>query len=206
MSILEKINEVIKKYNLYALREVALFMIITLVIHYSFRAWAGPLQFYPIRELVLDIRGWLSETVYYQSKYIILNIMRLDVVVDDTKQIMYFPNNGYLGVNMSCSGFKQLLQLIILFLVYPGPWKHKVWYIPGGTLLVYFTNILRILSLALVVQSNPANFDVAHDYIVRPFFYVVIFAMWVIWVEKFYTRRMKPVKKSSGEPENPTEG
>jgi exosortase/archaeosortase family protein len=193
--MLKELNEFIKKNNLYALREVALFMIITLIIHYSFRYWAGSLQFEPIREWVVSTRGWLSEVVYYQSKYLVIHVLGYDVVVDDEAQIMYYPNNGFVGVNMSCSGFKQLLQLIILFLVYPGPWKHKLWFIPLGTIAVYITNLLRILSLSVVVSIDPTKFDFAHDYVVRPFFYVVIFALWVIWVEKFYTKRMKPDKK-----------
>ncbi len=43
---------------------------------------------------------------------------------------MWFSNNGYVGVNESCSGLKQFYQIAVLFILFPGPWKHKLWYIP----------------------------------------------------------------------------
>ena len=190
--IIEKFRELFRRYKLYVLREVLIFMAITLVIHYSFRFWAGELRFAPLEDLVIPARLWLAEQVYEQSKWAVVNLLGIRVTADDAGQVMYFDNNGYVGVNMSCSGFKQFLQFFLLFLVYPGPWKHKAWYIPTGLILVYLTNIFRIVALSVVVNREPSFFDTAHDYIVRPLFYIVIFALWVIWVEKFYTKRIKP--------------
>lgn len=190
--IIDNFRELLRRYKLHVLREVLIFMAITLVIHYSFRFWAGELQFAPLEDLVIPARLWLAEQVYEQSKWVVVNLLGIRVTADDARQVMYFNNNGYVGVNMSCSGFKQFLQFLLLFLVYPGPWKHKAWYIPTGLILVYLTNIFRIVALAVVVNREPSFFDTAHDYVVRPLFYIVIFALWVIWVEKFYTKRIKP--------------
>jgi exosortase/archaeosortase family protein len=194
MSIVKKINKIIKDYNLYALREVILFMAITLFIHYTYRYWAIDFGFAPIRDQVVAAREWLADQVYHQSKWVVANILSININYDDAKRIMYFDNNGFIGVNMSCSGFKQLLQLILLFLIYPGPWKHKAWFIPVGIIAIYLVNLFRIVALSVVVVNSPEYFRVTHDYIIRALFYVVIFALWVVWVEKFYTRRMKPVK------------
>jgi exosortase/archaeosortase family protein len=176
-------------------------MIITLVIHYSYRAWANDLGYFPIREQIIAAREWLADQVYYQSKWFVANVLTINLNADDAKRTMFFDNNGFIGVNMSCSGFKQLLQLIILFLVYPGPWKHKLWYIPLGVVLIYGVNLFRIIALSVVVVNSPEYFQVTHDYIIRALFYVVIFILWVIWVEKFYTKRMKPAAKETAEPE-----
>jgi exosortase/archaeosortase family protein len=170
MSFIEDANRIIRKYNLYALREVALFMLITLIIHYSYRYWAGTWGFSPLENVVIPAREWLSAIVYQQSKWFVINILSISVTYDDAKQIMYFGNGAFLGVNMSCSGFKQLLQLALLFLVYPGPVKHKVWFIPLGIVVIYFVNVLRIIILAVVVDNRPEYFEFTHDYIVRPFF------------------------------------
>ncbi len=194
MSILKKINQLIKVYNLYALREVFLFMAITLIIHYSYRFWAIQLDYVPVTDQILAARQWLADQIYFQSKWIVGDLIGISINADDAKRTMFFDNNGFIGVNMSCSGFKQLLQVILLFLVYPGPWKHKAWFIPLGIILIHGVNLFRIVSLSVIVVNRPEYFDLAHDYIIRALFYVVIFALWVLWVEKFYTRRMKPVK------------
>lgn len=195
--MIKKINQIIKDYNLYALREVFLFMVITLIIHYSYRYWAIQLNYVPVHDQIIAAREWLADQVYLQSKWFVANILAIPIVTDDPKRMMYFENNGFIGVNMSCSGFKQILQLVLLFLIYPGPWKHKIWYIPVGMLLVYGVNLFRIIALSVVVVNWPDYFDLTHDYIIRAMFYVVIFILWVIWVEKFYTKRMKPQKAVS---------
>ena len=35
------------------------------------------------------------------------------------------------------------------------------------------------------------TFHLAHDYVFKVFFYLIIFLMWVLWVEKFYNPSLK---------------
>ena len=116
-------------------------MIITLVIHFSFRYWAYELKFCPVQEEITNTRTWLAKQVFTQSKWIDENILRINLTADDERQILYFKNNSYVGVNQSCSGLKQILQFVILMLVYPGPWRQKLWFIPAGALIIHFTNL-----------------------------------------------------------------
>ncbi len=92
---------------------------------------------------------------------------------------------GYINVNEGCSGFKQDYQLLGLFLLYPGPWKHKLWYIPASFVVMHFTNIFRIVVLTLILQHLPAHWDFWHEWIMRPFYYAVIFGLWMVWNERF---------------------
>lgn len=190
-----KIRDFIYKYKLQALREVAIFMLITIVIHYSYRFWANDLAYAPVSKAVYNFEERLTQLVYVQSKYVVTQILDLQITsIDDKERIIYFENNGFVGVSHGCSGFKQLLQVLLLFLIYPGPAKHKLWYIPMGLVMIYFVNIMRIVILSAVVNAKPEYFQFVHDNVVRPFFYVVIFALWVIWVEKIYPKRMKGQK------------
>jgi exosortase/archaeosortase family protein len=52
-------------------------------------------------------------------------------------------------------------------------------------LIMHGVNILRIVILSVVVLWKPEYWDFIHDWILRPGFYVVIFALWVVWVERF---------------------
>jgi len=74
-------------------------------------------------------------------------------------------------------------------MLFPGPWKKKLWFIPLGIAIIHLTNVLRIVGLAIVMNNWPWHFNFSHDLIFRPIFYVVIFALWLIWVERVHSRR-----------------
>ncbi|GAB1404057.1 MAG: archaeosortase/exosortase family protein [Lentimicrobiaceae bacterium] len=127
---------------------------------------------------------WLSESVFYQSLWINQKILGLQIQTEEVRT-MIFSNGGRIWINFGCSGLKLMFQVTILFLLFPGPWKHKLWYIPLGWILMHLSNLFRIVSLSVIILWKPQYWDFSHDWILRPFFYLVIFTMWVIWVEKF---------------------
>ena len=175
-----------KYYN--AFKDVTLFIIITLSFHFFFRAIASNLY---------KIEVWQHATLFFQnllfnnSIWIISHVLKLKVVTDGLK-MTFVANNGYISINESCSGLKIFLQFIVLMVLFPGPWKHKLWYIPAGLVIIHLTNIFRIVGMAQVTVSLPQYWHFSHDYIFRPLFYVVIFTMWVIWVEDFYKKKDNP--------------
>jgi exosortase/archaeosortase family protein len=184
----DKVNTLLDKYRLRSLKDVIFFMLITIVIHFSWRGWAYDTHYWPIGQWVKDAQNFLAGIVYMQSSWFNEHILGLEFTTAD--KTMYFVNNGYVAVNRSCSGLKLFTQWTLLMMLYPGPWKKKLWYIPMGILIVHLTNLFRIIGLSVIVIHWPRYWDFSHDYLFRPFFYVVIFTMWVIWVERFG----KPVK------------
>jgi exosortase/archaeosortase family protein len=84
-----------------------------------------------------------------------------------------------------------MIQFVLLFLIFPGPWRKKLWFIPLGLLIVHLTNLFRIAGLSVVTVTVPEYWDFSHDYLFRPFFYVVIFLLWVWWVEKLSVTNAK---------------
>ncbi len=70
-----------------------------------------------------------------------------------------------------------------------------------GIVIVHLTNLFRITGLAVITVTIPQYWEFAHDYLFRPFFYVVIFFLWVWWVEKFRrpSRSVRP-GRSGGPP------
>jgi exosortase/archaeosortase family protein len=101
-----------------------------------------------------------------------------------------------------CASLKQWMHWLFLMILFPGPWKHKLWYIPAGLVIIEWTNVVRICGILLMqiawpninihFMGNDINtFHFAHDYIFKLFFYLIIFLMWVLWVEKFYNPSLK---------------
>jgi hypothetical protein len=54
-----------------------------------------------------------------------------------------------------------------------------------GMFSMFLVNVLRIVGLSFAMIYWPAQWDFIHLWILRPFYYVVIFILWVVWVEKF---------------------
>ena len=182
--LIGEIHKFIKNNKLYVLKDVIIFVIITLTIHFAYRYWANSTHYAPIENQMTIAHNSMSSIVFKQSVWLIDHVLKIPITTNN-EQFIFFQNNGFLAINAGCSGLKPILQYILLMLIFPGPWKHKAWFIPMGIVIVHLTNLFRITGLAVVTITVPEYWDFAHDNLFRPFFYVVIFLLWVWWVEKF---------------------
>lgn len=173
-------------------KNVLLFAVIILGFHFFYRAWVHWFHWWPIRDFMMYIRGEMSTLVFEQSLWFDRHVLGMEIVSQD--QTMIFPACGYITINASCSGFKQIMQFVVLMLIFPGPWKHKLWFIPMGIIIVHLTNLFRIVGLSVITENWVEYWHFSHDNLFRPFFYVVMFFLWVWWVEKFL-EKPEPAKQ-----------
>jgi exosortase family protein XrtF len=176
------LRQFIRKNRLYVLKDVSLFVIITLLIHFIWRLWARGFDYAPFHDMMYRYMDVMAAEVYRQSAWIIdlfYNVVRVD-----SEMQIYFPNKCMMYVNEGCSGLKQMIQYALLIALISGPWLRKIWYIPLGILIIHLTNVFRVVGLGVVMNHWPQYWDFSHDYIFRPLFYVVIFTLWVLWVER----------------------
>ncbi len=125
---------------------------------------------------------WFATRAYTIAVWINLNILGLDMTTGEPN-LMRFAGSGSVLIDQTCSGLKQFYQVIVLFVLFPGPWRHKLWFIPAGLLIMHWTNIFRVVGLSLTMARVPQHWDFVHDWMLRPFFYVILFSLWVVWVE-----------------------
>lgn len=182
-------------YNTKAYRplfNVAFFSVITVVFHWIW--WHGLVHFLAGFGWFESFREMMVYAVFSQSAWIDEHIFGMEIVRQGTTLV--FPGKGYVEIVESCSGTKQFYQILVLFLIIPGSWKHKAWYIPASMIVMHATNVFRILVLSGMVLHAPQHWDFVHDWIMRPFFYVVLFLLWVLWVEKFDKEKPAPATLS----------
>jgi len=195
-NILSSVKKIINKYHLYALKDIICFMVILLFFHVIWKIFVSDII---AINFVRSSSQYLAEKVYLSSIWVLdvfnVNVTYFDqLTIDGATRgnvIYYAENNGYVSVNSSCSGFKQFYQWIFLMLIFPGPWKQKIWFIPMGLLIVHIVNIFRIVGMTYVTINIPEHWDYIHDWIMRPFFYIVMFLLWVWWNEKFHLKNKK---------------
>jgi len=178
-----------ERYTTYM--DVGLFVTLILSFHFIYLLWQH-FGYYPIGDVIDLLLDKASALLYRQADWC-LSAMGVSYTLDPPNQgfIAYDKDGGIAAMAIApiCSSLKQWCHWIFLMLLFPGPWRHKAWFIPAGLVVVELTNVVRVCGIFLCMLHFPGSFQVAHDYIFKFFFYFVIFIMWVIWVEKFVHRK-----------------
>lgn len=180
-----------KRYQTYF--DVGLFIILIFSFHVLYVFWNERLDYWPVKGAVDRLFVWASALLFDQSTWTLENIFNIDILTKDQTIIFMNHENWYSRVTVApeCTSLKQWLHWLFLMLIFPGPWKHKAWYIPLGLVIVEFINVMRVVGISLFLIRFPHDFELAHEYIFKTMFYVIIFLMWVVWVECFLHKKPK---------------
>ena len=89
-----------------------------------------------------------------------------------------------LVVGTSCDGVALFALFAIFVLAYPGPGRHKIWFVPFGIAVVHIANYLRIMGLMWIQRYFPEHLDFNHHYTFTVLVYAVIFWLWYLWAMK----------------------
>ena len=177
---------------------VGLFILLIISFHLLYLGWQA-LGYWPVGKLVYSLMVWSVDLVYNQSCWVLDHIFHLDITTISEQRLIATPNKdgGWAKVIIApeCASLKQWMHWIFLMVLFPGPWKHKLWYIPVGLVIIEWTNVIRICGILMLQIQWPNSFHLAHDYIFKLFFYLVIFLMWMVWVEKFYNPTITKTKQ-----------
>jgi len=101
-----------------------------------------------------------------------------------------------LWIGDPCNGLSLFAVFFIFMLTYPGPWKHKAWFIPFGLLTIHLINALRIVALCIIVTIDYELLTFNHDYTFYVIVYGWVFLLWYIWSKKFAPKTLN--KQSAG--------
>ena len=159
------------------LKGLILFSIIIATFHLLYKQFEAEIISIP---LVSRIIGFLVQNLLI-SCLSILHIFNISTTISN--DIITLPNGIQIQMQYGCSGFQQFLLIAILFILFPGPWKKKLWFIPSAILLVHILNIIRFVGISIYAIHFKEHFHFVHDWIFRPFIYFAIFMAWVIWVD-----------------------
>ena len=179
---------------------VGLFFLLILSFHFLYLGWQQLLNYWPVADAVYRLMVWSVDMVFSQSCWVLDHIFHIDITTVSEERLIATINKegGWARVVIApeCASLKQWMHWIFLMVLFPGPWKHKMWYIPAGLVIIEWTNVVRICGVLMMQIPWPNSFHLAHDYIFKVFFYLVIFLMWMLWVEKFYNPTITQSKKN----------
>lgn len=147
------------------------------------------LEAYDVRWVGIDLSALFCAATQQVADvvYCVLHMFDSTVQMDGTRII--FSNSHSMKVVWACSGLKQMFILLAVVGCARGRHWHKLWYLPAGIAVCYVYNVLRIAFLGWIVESHFEYYDLFHSYITKYLFYAIIFAVWLLWNEKFGKKR-----------------
>jgi exosortase family protein XrtF len=149
---------------------------------------------YLLYELYLNPKGGMDRFVINSSVWASEHVLKLIGYVtftthSETIRTVGIDGTTGLWIGDPCDGLTLFALFTAFILSFPGPWKHKVWFIPCGVLAIFMINVLRIAGLCMVVKYKPALLDLNHDYVFKILVYAFIFGLWMLWVNRFSSIR-----------------
>lgn len=87
-----------------------------------------------------------------------------------------------LSVYEGCNGINVMVVFVAFLVAYSGPLQRMAWFLPLGLLIIHFSNLLRIGLLYFVSKFYESYFFYVHKYFFTAIIYVVVVALWIIWV------------------------
>ena len=122
--------------------------------------------------------AWLSTNVAWVSGQV-LSGLGFEATVSGRS--LNLP--GVVGVHVAdgCNGLTTLGLFIGFVVAYPGKAWRRWLFIPAGMFAIYLTNVTRVATMLVVQKYLPIAFDPLHSFGLTTIFYVVVFALWVVW-------------------------
>ena len=118
---------------------VGLFIILIISFHFLYLGWQA-LGYWPVGRLVYSLMVWSVDMVYSQSCWVLDRIFHVDITTLSEQRLIAAmdKDGGWARVIIApeCASLKQWMHWVFLMVLFPGPWKHKLWYIPAGLVVI----------------------------------------------------------------------
>lgn len=137
---------------------------------------------YVIYDLWLQPLGSFDETVSLSVAAVageILSWSGLDVLVNG-RDIWLTQHVGVRVVD-GCNGITTIGLFIGFVIAYPGDVWRRLVFIPLGIVVLYASNVVRVMMLLVMKEHWVGGFDVLHGLGAPAFFYLIVMGLWVVW-------------------------
>jgi len=102
---------------------------------------------------------------------------------DKDMQLIGIDGAHPIWIGSPCNALTLFVFFALFVIAFPGSVKKKLWFIPLGIVIIHFTNVLRIIGLAIINYVAPQYVEFNHTYTFTLFVYGIIFLLWMWWVK-----------------------
>lgn len=168
------------------------------IIFFLLKALALYLVWFCTYDLWLKKVGVLDNLIIDNLVYLTVNILELFnyILYVDHHTVGIYGAYANVIIGSGCNG----LELFVLFagfiIIFEGNWKHKLWFIPLGILIIHLLNEVRMLALIFSGMVSKFFLEFNHKYTFTIIMYVITFVGWMIWV-KYFASKAKVVDEKT---------
>lgn len=191
--------EKVKKSPLISLKDLSNFqdigIFIALLLVFTVVGYLWKLSGYKLFGVAVltPVYAILIKGVLVVSGEILRHLLFLDIVIQyDTNSLI--SNNTSMLILNGCSGLKEMAMYLFIMLLFPGPWKAKLWFIPLSLMIIFAIVILRVVALFMLLDYHPAYYLLFHNFLLNYIFFGIFFLLWLFWVKYFYLKHRRPGK------------
>ncbi|MDR1006630.1 MAG: exosortase/archaeosortase family protein [Bacteroidales bacterium] len=192
MKLTKAVFSKLNKKQKQSLGDILLFMLATVIFHILY--WYSDMNFWLFGPFTYEVFDFFTNIAFNISRWV-MSLFDTDFLIHGrTFWFYYIDANGIerffrsMTIVHDCSGIKQMMQVFIFMLLVRGNWWKRLVYWLCCCLVIIVLNVVRIVGLTVILIHYPNWFQPLHDWVGRPFMYVFIFLMWVVWTE-FFARR-----------------
>lgn len=116
-----------------------------------------------------------------------------EVKVDQFIKVFY-KQKYVIRIIEGCNAMSVIVLFISFVIAFSGKIKQTVFFILGGSFIIYSLNIFRIALLSVLLFHYPEQEHFYHGIVFPLIIYGTVFILWVIWVNKFSKYASKVVQ------------
>ncbi len=91
-------------------------------------------------------------------------------------------------VKNGCNGIEALALLVVAIGAFPAPWRARLLGIVVGAVLLIGVNIVRIVSLFVILRDYPKAFEFSHIVVWQVVLFLLVVAFFVKWSGRYADR------------------
>ncbi|MEI6456451.1 MAG: hypothetical protein WCO93_09195 [bacterium] len=170
-------NNRLQKWNLRLFIELWVFSLIFYFFHFfwlSFSGYIGNLSFFS------SISEFIGKALLATAPAILNPVLKLGLVNDGESIVLL--NGFHVPYGFDLSGVKQMLIVLLVFLLISGSWYKKMWFIPLNLFILLVLVFFRFLVLTAHCSFHPEHFLILQEILFGPMFYFELIIMWIAWV------------------------
>jgi exosortase family protein XrtF len=167
-------------------QNIVLYFFLKAAILYS--SWIGLYYYFLEPQTLLDER--VISHIVHVSAFLLraVGYSTFEETRDTTFQLVGIVggiNNPGVWIGTACNAISLFALFSIFIFSFPGSWKHKIWFIPMGLMIIHIANVLRVSLLAIIAFKNVKYLNFNHTYTFTILIYSIIFILWMWWINKF---------------------
>ena len=145
-------------------------------LYFIFLAWSEGGSYYP--DFFTHLVSIQSEAVLFAFGY--EPSLQLDAQYPMMRVLLF---DTYVGnINEGCNAISVMILFVSFVIAFAQKFKKTFLFILGGLVLIYTTNIIRIVILSVALYKYPESSKFLHDIVFPGIIYGMVFLLWLFWV------------------------